>query len=70
MQVRRVAVRGQFRWKNHKVFLTESLAGEVVALEQIDERYHTVYFAHMAIAIFDSYLLRTHPLPRKEESIR
>jgi len=70
VQARRVAVRGQFRWKNHKVFLTESLAGEVVGLEQIDDRYYTVYFAHMAIAIFDSYLLRTHPLPRKEESTR
>lgn len=70
VQARRVAVRGQFRWKNHKVFLTESLAGEMVGLEQIDDRYYTVYFAHMAIAIFDSYLLRTHPLPRKEESIR
>lgn len=37
MKVRRVHVRGQFKWKDHKVFLTESLAGEAVGLEQIDE---------------------------------
>src|SRR6185312_1989633 len=62
MKVRRVAERGQFRWNAHHIFLTESLAGEVVGMEQIDDRYHTVYFAHVAIAMFDAHLLRTQPL--------
>jgi transposase InsO family protein len=67
MHVRRVAVRGQFRWKDHKVFLTESLAGEVVGLEQIDDRYYMVYFAQLAIAIFDALELRTRPLFHKRK---
>jgi transposase InsO family protein len=59
MKVRRVHVRGQFKWKDHKVFLTESLAGEAVGLEPIDDRHFTVYFAHLPIALFDAHELRT-----------
>lgn len=69
MKVRRVAVRGQFRWNAHHIFLTESLAGEVVGLQQIDERYYAVYFAHLAIALFDAHELRTQPLPRHKNQL-
>lgn len=62
MKVRRVQLRGQFKWKDQHVFLTNSLAGEMVGLEQIDDRYFKVYFATSPIALFDSHRLRTQPL--------
>lgn len=69
MKVRRVHVRGQFKWKDHKVFLTESLAGEAVGLDPIDDRHYTVYFAHLPIALFDAHELRTRPLPTQDKSV-
>lgn len=62
MKVRRVQIRGQFKWKDQHVFLTNSLAGELVGLEQIDDRYFKVYFATVPIALFDSHRLRTQSL--------
>lgn len=54
-QVRRVAERGQFRWKHEHVFVSETLTGESVGLLPMDDRYYTVYFATFPIARFDSY---------------
>src|ERR1700685_370104 len=54
MQVRRVAERGQFRWKCQRVFLSETLVGETIGLLPIDDRFYTVYFAAFPIARFDS----------------
>jgi hypothetical protein len=48
------------------VFLTETLIGERVGLEPIDDRYWTVYFAAFPIARFDSRSLRMLPLPQRE----
>jgi transposase InsO family protein len=70
MKVRRVQVRGQFKWKDQHVFLTESLAGEAVGLEQIDDRYFTIYFCTQPVARFDSYQLCTQPLPQKKTKLR
>ncbi len=68
MRVRRVQVRGQFKWKDQHVFLTESLAGEAVGFEQIDDRYFTIYFCSLPIALFDSHQLRTQPLTKKKKA--
>ncbi len=68
MKVRRVQVRGQFKWKDQHVFLTESLAGEAVGFEQIDDRYFTIYFCSLPIALFDSHQLRTQPLTKKKKA--
>src|SRR6202142_719834 len=54
MQVRRVAERGQFRWKCQRGFLSETLVGETIGLLPIDVRFYTVYFAAFPIARFDS----------------
>ena len=69
LQVRRVYKRGQFKWKDHKVCLTESLAGESIALDPLDDRYYTVYFCTTPIARFDSYRLRTDPLPLRGDRL-
>ena len=63
MQVRRVGSRGGFSWKHESVFLSETLMGERVGLEPIDERYFTIYFAEFPLGRFDSYQLQVNPLP-------
>jgi hypothetical protein len=46
--------------------LTETLIGERVGLEPIDDRFFTIYFAQFPIARFDSRRLLALPLPRRE----
>lgn len=59
--------RGEISWKHQDVFLTETLIGERVGLEPIDDRYWRVYFAAFPIARFDSRKLQMLPLPRRED---
>ena len=61
MLVRRVAERGQISWRHQSVFLSETLAGEYVGLEPIDERHYQVYFAHLSLALFDSHEMTVRP---------
>jgi hypothetical protein len=63
MQVRTVKSHGHFRWKRHDVFLSEVLWGEPVGLLPFDDGCHTVYFAHMPVALFDERTRKTHRLP-------
>ncbi len=64
MLVRSVHAHGHFRWKKrHDVFLSEVLWGERVGLLPIDERWYTVYFAHLPLGRFDSWQRRVVPLP-------
>jgi len=65
MLVRRVHSKGHFRWKKrHEVFVSEVLWGERVGLLPIDERWYTVYFAHLPLGRFDSWQRRVVPLPK------
>ena len=61
MLVRTVRHHGHFRWKRHDVFLTEVLWGESVGLLPEDDRWFTVYFAHLPLARFDSHKLQVIP---------
>lgn len=60
MLVRRVHLRGQFSWKHQDVFLSETLIGERIALQAIDDRWYTIYFAEFALADFDSHTRSVH----------
>jgi hypothetical protein len=64
MAVRSVRPKGHFRWKQHDVFLSTVLWGENVGLLQEDDRWFTVYFAHLPLARFDSQKLRVTPLTK------
>ena len=65
MLVRSVHAHGHFRWKNRQdVFLSEVLWGERVGLLPSDERWYTIYFAHVPLARFDSWQRRVLPLPK------
>ncbi len=63
--VRRVCAAGQFSWKHHEVFVSETLRGERIGLEplQDDERWYIIYFAHVPLARFDSFTRTVHRLP-------
>ena len=63
MTVRRVQAGGQFSWRHQEVFVSETLAGEPIGLEPMDDRWYTIYFADFALAQFDSRTLRLHRLP-------
>ena len=61
MLVRSVHAKGYFRWKKHDVFLTDVLWGENVGLLPENDRWFTIYFAHLPLARFDSYNLQVIP---------
>ncbi len=60
--VRRVHLRGQFSWKHHDVFVSETLIGERIGLEPIDDRWYTIYFAQFPLGRFDSRSQTVHRL--------
>lgn len=65
MLVRSIHSKGHFRWKKrHEVFVSEVLWGEPVGLLPVDERWYTVYFAHIPLGRFDSWQRRVLPLPK------
>jgi putative transposase len=61
MLVRSVRPHGHFRWKRQEVFLSEVLWGESVGLLPEDDRWFTIYFAHLPLARFDSHKLQVIP---------
>jgi transposase InsO family protein len=63
MTVRRVFAGGQFSWKHHDVFVSETLLGEPIGLEPIDDRWYTIYFAQFPLGRFDSRTRTVHRLP-------
>jgi len=68
LQVRRVQQRGAFSWKHQDVFLSETLIGERIGLEPMDERYYRIYFAAFPLARFDSHGLRVERLREADPS--
>lgn len=64
MHVRKVHAGGEIAWRGHRhVFLSETLIGEHVGLEAIDERWYTIYFANVPLARFDGWSWTVHRLP-------
>lgn len=63
MRVRRVFADGQFSWKHHDVFVSETLRGERIGLEPLDDRWYTIYFAAFPLGRFDSRTRTVHRLP-------
>jgi putative transposase len=76
MQARWVKAQGDISWKGHHVYLTDTLAGELVGLQQINEDLWDIYFGPIRLAQLDTarkcliHLPRTKrrkPLNRKRE---
>jgi putative transposase len=68
MQVCKVHGGGEIAWRGHRhVFLSETLIGEHVGLEPIDERWYTIYFADVPVARFDGWNWTVHGLPPADD---
>ena len=63
MTVRRVRHDGCIRWRGEMLFISETLVGEPVALDPLDDRYWALYFGPVPLAIFDPH--KTAWLPPK-----
>jgi putative transposase len=59
---RRVSIAGQIMWRGRRLFLSEVLAGEDVALEPIDDGLSLVRFAALPLARFDERRWQLLPL--------
>src|SRR5262249_50987940 len=68
MTVRRVQAGGQFSWRHQEVFVSETLAGEPIGLEPIDDRWYTIYFADFALRSSTAGLSRCIACPQQKAS--
>jgi putative transposase len=62
LEIRRVSTNGCVSWRNRALFLSESLAGEDVAFEEVENGLWTLRFAALALARFDERHRRLHPI--------
>ena len=53
MEARRVDANGSISWRGAPLFIATALAGEYVALEEVDDGIWTLYFATLALARYD-----------------
>jgi transposase InsO family protein len=65
MTLRYVKSQGDISWKGRHIYLSETLAGELVALKQVTDRYWNIYFGPVKLAQLDAYELQLKHLPRK-----
>lgn len=54
MKVRYVKKQGDISWKNHHIYLSETLAGELVGLRQIKEDRWDIFFGNIRLAQLDT----------------
>jgi hypothetical protein len=67
--LRKVHSQGDLRWKCRQIYLSETLAGETVGLEQVSDRTWNIYFATMKLATLDNLtygIERLYPKKRKK----
>jgi transposase InsO family protein len=62
MEPRRVDPSGRISWAGSSLFIATPLAGEYVALEEVDDGIWTVYYATMALARYDERQRRLRPI--------
>jgi hypothetical protein len=65
MELRSVKSQGDLSWRNRHVYLSETLAGELVGLRQVSDRLWDVYFGPIRLAQLDAETRRLVHLPRK-----
>jgi hypothetical protein len=62
MEVRLVSGGGYIKWYNRVIFVATALAGEDVALEEVDDGLWTLYFATVPLARYDERHRTLHPI--------
>lgn len=64
MRVRRVRHDGYIRWRSRMLFVSETLIGEPVGLDPLDDRLWIVYFGPLALAVLDDHTNTWLPVKR------
>lgn len=70
MTVRFVKSQGDISWKNRHVYLSATLARELVGLRQVSERLFDIYFGPIKLAQLDTYECRLVHLPKRKKRPR
>jgi putative transposase len=65
MLIRSVKSQGDISWKSRHVYLSETLAGELVGLRQVSDRCYDIYFGPIRLAQLDIYEKCLKHLPRR-----
>ncbi len=65
MAVRRVHHQGDLKWKGRHIYLSATLASELIGLRQVSDRLWDIYFGPIKLAQLDTYEQRLIHLPRK-----
>jgi len=55
VQARHVRTNGSIRWRGSLIFVSETLIGEYVGLDQLDDRHFALYFGPLPLAILDDH---------------
>lgn len=66
--VRKVCAQGDIKWKSHQIYLSETLAGELVAFQKVTDRLLDIYFGPIKLAQLDTHEYRLIHLPRKRKN--
>lgn len=53
LQTRKVDHTGMTRWRNDRIFLSHTLEGETIGLEEIDDGIRSLYYGSVLLARFD-----------------
>ena len=67
MLVRAVKSQGDISWKARHIYLSETLAGELVGFRQIDERFYDIYFGPVRLAQLDTHEQRLRHFPKTKK---
>jgi transposase InsO family protein len=69
MIIRKVHTQGDLRWHNRQIYLSGTLAGELVGCRQIDDHCWDIYFAHLRLAQLDTRGYRLKQLPQPPRTL-
>ena len=69
MAIRSVKSQGDISWKSRHIYLSDTLAGELVGLRQTTERIWDIYFGPVRLAQLDSYEKKMIHLPKHAKKI-
>ncbi len=65
--IRRVHPQGDLRWRSRQLYLSETLVGEDVGLDQVTDRLWNIYWGPMWLAVFDDQTGHLHHPKNKKK---
>ena len=70
LAVRRVRPNGMIKWMGDHFFVTEVLAGEFVALEQVADNEWDIWYRHVVIGTFDGQRRKIVPAAQRSPKVK